>query len=555
MISPFFNEAFLVFLGVNILLAWGLYPMVLTGQLSVGQAGFMAVGAYASSWANVELGWPVGLAVPFGIGVTALVAIPVAVGANRIRGIYLIIGTLAVGEIIVVALNTLDFLGGVQGYFGMVGVTLRQVALACLAVLVLLFLLMRSRLGVAMRSIREDEDAAESLGVPTRAIKIAAVVLGAAVTGLAGALQAHYLTFIRPDEFGVHVSFLIALFVLIGGTDNLAGPAVGAFVLTYLPEAFEPLRQYREILYGGFLIAVMIFSPRGLLTREGMGTLARGARMALPRRTRLAAGAEGARISPSPPRGGAERAPGTNSGGPLPVVRLFGIGKRFAGVVALEDVDLDVSRGEIVGLIGPNGAGKTTLVNVATGLLSPTTGRVVLGGEDVTGLAGHRRVERGMARTFQSVRLFPHLSVEENVAVAAHRRGRDPEVRAVLRRLGLENHAADLPGSLPYGLQRKVQMAQALARTPQALFLDEPSIGMNPAELEEVEAVARSVREEGAGVVLVDHNLDLVMGLADRIVVLDFGRKIAEGTPGEVMADPAVQEAYLGMAVGEAPGR
>ena len=236
------------------------------------------------------------------------------------------------------------------------------------------------------------------------------------------------------------------------------------------------------------------------------------------------------------------------------MLALTGLGKRFDGVVALRDVDIHVGPGEIVGLIGPNGAGKTTLLNVATGLLRATAGTVEILGQDVTALPAHRRTRRGMGRTFQEVRLFPHLTVGENVSVPARPGAdRDAIVATLLGRLGLSRHAARLPGELPYGMQRMVQVAQGLAPNPAVLFLDEPSIGLNAAELSDLASVLGWIRDRGTAMILVDHNLDLVMNLADRVVVLDHGEKLAEGTPEQVRRDTDVQEAYLGAPISDLP--
>ncbi len=549
MISILHNEAFLVLLAVNILLAWGLYPMVLTGQLSLGQAGFMAVGAYGSSWANARLGWPIALSIPFGIMLAAAVALPVAAGANRVRGVYLMVGTLAAGQVIVTTISSVGALGGARFFTGMDPVSAWQVWLVCLVVLVVLWALLRTRLGVVMRSIRDDEDAARSVGVHARGMKIGAVLLGAAITGLAGALDAHYLSVISPDGYGVDVSLLVALSVLVGGTDTLAGPVVGAFLLTYFPEGARILKEYEGVAFGLLLIVMMIFSSRGLITRERTIGFERWVRRCL--------GARSTDDGVHPPPRVAGPAPPRSTAGPAApghVFELRAVGKRFGGLVALDAVDLAVDAAEVVGLIGPNGAGKTTLVNVATGLLRPTTGRVLLRGIDVTSLSPERRVERGSARTFQRVRLFRQLSVRENVAVPTRPRARAEPIRdSPLSRVGLDGSANRLPGELPYGLQRRLQVAVALACDPVVLFLDEPSIGLDSAETAELAELVRSVRADGTAIILVDHNLDLVFKVADRVVVLDFGRKIAEGTADGVARDPVVQSAYLGMATGTPP--
>ena len=538
MIDVFSNEAFQAFLGVNVILALGLYVMVVTGQLSLGQAGFMGVGAYAASWLNVDQHWPVEATLAAGALAGAAVAVPVAVGANRVRGIYLIVGTLAVGEIIQTGLRNFDAVGGVQGYFGMAPIGPHTIFLSCLGVLAVLAVLIATPVGLAMRSVRDDEDAAAALGVPVRMVKIGAVVFGAAVTGLAGALYAHYLTFINPENFGVESSFSIALYVLIGGTDTLIGPIVGAFLLTYLPQAFKVFSEYEGVVFGGFLVAVMIVTHRGLISR-GLVLFVRRQFEGLAARRRSAA----ARASPPtsrPPAARVRTAGDEGRSSQQPVLALSQIEKQFAGVTALRSVDLEIFPSEVLGVIGPNGAGKSTLINVATGHYRPTAGSIVLRGRDITRLRADRRARLGIGRTFQAVRLFDHLTVAENVRLAS-RHGRETAEWLELDRL-----ERLLPRELSYADQRKLQIAQALALGSRVLFLDEPSIGMSAPDLAELGRIIGAAGDAGTAVVLVDHNLDLVMELADRIAVLDFGLKIADDQPAAIVADAGVQAAYLG---------
>jgi ABC-type branched-subunit amino acid transport system ATPase component/ABC-type branched-subunit amino acid transport system permease subunit len=575
MISPLTREAFQVFLAINIILAMGLYVMVATGQLSLGQGGFMGVGAYASAAASVELGWPLAATIPLAALAAAAIALPVAWGANRVRGVYLIVGTLAVGQVINTGLGNLprpeDLVGlrgtgGVGGYSVPLGVAPAFILLGCVLVIAGIATVDRSRLGMAGRATRGDADAAQALGIPTRAIRTGAVVLGAAVTGLGGALSAHYQLYIKPDQFDLLQSFLIALYVLIGGTDHWLGPIAGAFALTYLPQASRFLEEYRGLFYGIFLLAVMILSDRGLVTRARVTAVGRrvrrrvgGSRSGAPQPEEGMSGRAdlpGARESAPAPlvlrsNAGAATAGTDERSSASPVLRITGLVKRFSGVLALDGVDLDVERGEILGVIGPNGAGKTTLINVVTGLLPPTGGRILLGATDVTDLPAHRRAALGMARTFQAVRLFSDLTVAENVSVAGGLSRADGQGDVVTHRLGLAQWKERMPHELPYGVQRKVQLAQALAVGPQVLFLDEPSIGLNREELEEIGELMASIREGGMSIVLVDHNLDLVMERADRIAVLDFGHKIAEGGREEILANARVQAAYLGAPAGD----
>jgi ABC-type branched-subunit amino acid transport system ATPase component/ABC-type branched-subunit amino acid transport system permease subunit len=543
MLSDLTNPQTLAMVGINVLLALGLYVMLLTGQLSAGQAGFMAIGAYASSWLNNHH-VPLPICVSAAILAAAAVSIPVAVGASRVRGVYLVVGTLAVGELIQIALRHIGAFGRSQGLLVTSGIDNWQIYLAVGAVIVSLLAILRGRAGRTMRAVRDDPDAAAAHGVDVRRVRIGAVVTGAAITGLAGSLYAHNLGVINPDLFSVLRSFDIAVFVLIGGADVLLGPIAGAVTITYLTTGFDVFGEYRLVAIGLFLIVVMILSPEGLLTRRRLRALTR--RLGWRESQHVGALArDGPRPAMEAEATTGERGPTVPAG--QVVLSARGLTKRYAGVTAVSDVYVDVRRGEVLALIGPNGAGKTTLVNLATGLSRADAGTVTLDGQDITSLPPHTRARRGLARTFQAVRLFGRLTVVENVEVARH--GRDAAVETAepaLRELDLVPWATRLPGELPYGVQRRVQLAQALAGRLEVLLLDEPSTGLDPEERTALLRVIQRCRANGMGVMVVDHDLDLVMSVADRVVVLDFGEVIAEGTPEEVLRNPDVQSAYLG---------
>jgi len=543
-IDVFQNDAFRFFLLFNMLVALGMYVVYSTGQLSLGQAGFAAVGAYAGSYVDVKLGWPLVPVLLAAAAAAALVAIPVAFGANRVRGLYLVMGTLAVTEVVRVSLSNLDAVGGIQGIHGMEPSGVLEMAVVLALAIGGVAWLMASPLGLEMRAIFDDEDAAAAAGVSTRTVKIIAVVAGAALTGIAGALFARYLSFIRPDLFGIGLSFSIALYVLIGGVHSLAGPLVGAFLITYLLEVLNRMQQFglppvldfaspwRFAIYGGLVMAVMAVRPEGLLTRGAVRSLL----APLRRRVRRLRASAHAAATPA-------RLWTAGEGAALEVV---GVGHRFGGLVALEDVAFTIRPAEIVALLGANGAGKTTLINVVAGRLPLQRGSLRLSGASLGLLPAHRRTRLGVSRTFQSVRVFGHLTVGENVRLglrAARDRARLP-LGWLIELTGAPPEA--LARDLTLVSQRRVEIARAVASSPSVLLLDEPSAGMNERERGELAQIIRSLRDLGIAVVLVDHNVDLALGIADRIVVLDFGLVIAEGVPDAIRRDERVRAAYLG---------
>ena len=550
--------------GIAAIVAVGL--VVLTGyggMTSFGQATFMGFGAYATALLTTQAGFSPWLALPCAVAVSGLAALPIGAVTLRLSGHYLALGTIAWSVSIYYVFANLDAFGRNDGISGIPPLRLGGLELTSsrsyfvvvwLAVGLALLLtrnLLDSRAGRAIRALRGGAAAAASFGVDLPRTRILAFTYAAVLAGLAGWLYAHMQRSVNPTPFGLNASIEYLLMAVVGGAGALPGALLGAGLVTLVNDQLQTLLprllghagSYETIVFGALLVLALQTAPEGLWP-----LLRRGTPRAHPRPV--------ADAEPLPRRGLPEAG--------APVLRATGLRKSFGGLVAVNGLDIRLDAQEIVGLIGPNGAGKSTTFDLLTGVARLSAGQVRVLGHDLRHATPQRLARLGVARSFQHVKLVPGMSVIENVAIGAHLRGRAGAASALLRldraeerrlfaeaarqiaRVGLADEAGRPADSLALGQQRVAEIARALCLDPAILLLDEPAAGLRLAEKQGLAALLRRLRGDGVTILLVEHDMDFVMGLADRLVVMEFGAKLAEGQAAQVRADPAVIEAYLG---------
>ncbi|MEO8555579.1 MAG: branched-chain amino acid ABC transporter ATP-binding protein/permease [Actinomycetota bacterium] len=541
----------ITFTALTGILAYSFYAVLIAGQLSLAQAGLASAAAFTSSLvvpAEPLFGVVPRLVVGIAVGMTLGAALAFLLGlpVMRLRGVFLAIATLAFGEVVRILLINQSWTGGAQGLSFPKLVGIPQAWLALVVVAYWFWRLGGSRLGRAFAAIREDELAAQAMGIDVTRHRMTAFVTSGAVAGLYGVLLAHFVRFAEPNAFGFSAAVDGLVTAVVGGTALFIGPLLGSIFLTALPELQRAVGVeagwIRPFLSSLMLLLVILFLPGGLAAL-------------IPHRPGKVGHPDAPPDLPPLPAAGS------------PIASLRAIGKDYGGVHAVRDVDLDIAAGEIVGLIGPNGAGKTTLINIVSGLVPPTSGEgTVLGISVGSGVPAHRIARAGVSRTFQQIKLFDRLSALDNVIVGAHRVSRPTLLRRLvllpsarrderlafgqafvqLTRVGLADRARMPAGDLSYGDQRRLEIARALAAHPTLLILDEPAAGMNQVEAHQLSVMIRALADDGVTVLLIEHNVRMVLETCTRVVVLDFGEVIAAGDPATVARDPRVVEAYLG---------
>jgi len=557
------------YIGLFSLVVLGLVLLTGVGGLtSFGQAAFAGIGAYATAYLTTVLGLSPWLGLAAGLGITLVLALVIGALTLRMSGHYLPLATICWCLALYYLIGNLEALGKYDGLLGLPAVQLGDFSfqserriylliwLAAMLAAVGVTRLLDSRPGRIMRALNTNRGGGstmpEAMGASTFRYKLIMFVVAALLASVSGWLYAHMQRSVNPSPFGIKFGIEYLFMAVLGGIATVGGAFTGAALVklaedqlkVWLPLIFGGSGNYEIIVFGVVLVLVLRFAPDGLWPLIARWLPARGARP----------------VDENAPALSARSHPGR--GAALLDVRK--IRKTFGGLVAVNDISFTIRAGDIVGLIGPNGAGKSTTFNLVSGVLPLTAGEVELLGQRVDGRGSRDIARAGLSRTFQHVKLVPDMTVLENVALGTYLRTRSGTMKAMLglnraeeaqaraeamrqlRRIGLAGQAHELAGNLALGPQRLVEIARALASDPSLLLLDEPAAGLRHQEKQALAEALRQLKAEGLSLLLVEHDMDFVMKLTDRIVVMEFGRHLMDGTPAEVQASPAVRAAYLG---------
>ncbi|HEY0911274.1 MAG TPA: branched-chain amino acid ABC transporter ATP-binding protein/permease [Bradyrhizobium sp.] len=553
-------------IGLSALVAMGLVLLTGVGGLtSFGQAAFCGFGAYTTAVLTTNYGLSPWLTLPLSLLVSGVAAVVLGLVTVRLSGHYLPLGTIAWGIGLFYLFSKLEFLGRNDGISAIQPLSIGSLKMidpgtiyfaiwiAVLIAALLTMNLLDSRTGRAIRALRRGHIAAEAFGVHAPRAKLLVFIYAAVLAGLSGWLYAHFVRAANPTPFGAQAGIEYLFVAVVGGAGYVWGGVLGAAIVvilkeilqSYLPLVFGGSGQLETIVFGILLVALLQLAPTGvwpwLIARLPFTPIRKRPDLLL--------------TLPARPRAAAT---------PSVLLRIDHARKQFGGVIAVNDVSFDVQAREIVALIGPNGAGKSTTFNLITGVLTASAGKISVLGKGINNAAPQEIVKLGISRTFQHVKLVPDMTVLENVAIGAHLRGQAGAISSMFRldrsdearllaeaarqieRVGLSGQINQLAGSLSLGQQRIVEIARALCVDPMLLLLDEPAAGLRHMEKQQLAGLLRQLRDGGMSVLLVEHDMGFVMDLADRIVVLDFGTKIAEGTPAAIKTNPDVIKAYLG---------
>lgn len=564
LVLPVFQVTLLTNIAIISVTVIGLVLLTgISGLTSFGQAAFMGVGAYTTALLTTRYGWNPWLTLPAGMLLTALIANVLGLITLRMQGHYLPLATIAWGISLYYVFGNTPALGGFTGIreippVSLFGLTLdqpREFAYLALLFLALSILaaqfLLSSRFGRALRALRTGAVVAEAFGANTFTLRVQVFVLSAVMASAAGWLYAHQQRFVNPTPFGLNVGIEYLFMAVLGGSGYVWGGVAGAVLITLLREVLQNVlprllgenTNYEIVVLGVLMILALQFARRGLWP-----LVERFVPAGTPR---LLAHALTFPHRPAPASGS-------------PVLRVRNAVKQFGGLRAVNDVSFDVNAGEIVGLIGPNGAGKSTMFNLVTGVNPATSGTVEVLGQAAGRLPARAIHRLGVARTFQHVKLFPELSLLENAMMGGYSRASAGILRSMLHlergeeaalqqlaltqlgRVGLREQAYEQAGNLALGQQRLLEIARALVVDPSFLLLDEPAAGLRFGEKQDLSALLKKLRGEGVTILIVEHDMDLVMNLVDRLVVMNSGQELAQGSPEQVRGNPAVREAYLG---------
>ncbi|MEK8045195.1 branched-chain amino acid ABC transporter ATP-binding protein/permease [Ideonella margarita] len=553
------------YIGLYALVALGLVVLTgVAGLTSFGQAAFVGVGAYTTAWLTTAMQVSPWLALLVGVALAVLVALVLGVLTLRMSGHYLPLATICWGLALNYTMANMEFLGKYDGILGVPALSIGDMSLAsgrsmyvliwvtALGAAIAVMHLLDSRPGRAIRALKNGTTMAEAMGISTFRYKMVAFVLAAVLAALSGWLFAHFQRTVNPSPFSLAKGIEFLFMAVVGGVGHVWGAFTGAAVVKLLEDQLQVILpaligssgNFETIVFGLVLIGVLKYVPDGLWTfvkrllpaqqreRDWVGAAP------LPSRSKPVAGEV--------------------------LLDVNKVRKQFGGLVAVNDISFTIRAGDIMGLIGPNGAGKSTTFNLVSGVLGLTSGQVNFRGRNVAGWSSRQIAQAGMSRTFQHVKMIPEMTVLENVALGGYLRTSSGTLKAMLRldreeerrlfaeaeaqlqRIGMADKLHELAGNLALGPQRLMEIARALCTDPSLLLLDEPAAGLRLKEKQALADVLRQLKSEGLSILLVEHDMDFVMGLVDHITVMEFGTKLISGTPAQVQASPEVRAAYLG---------